>query len=165
MNDILEFVARPWHDILMALIIFSLAPDIVLRLFVLVYPKNSERRNELVAELRVVPRWERPFWVTEQLAMITAEGWGDRLRARRHRRAGIPAYFRTVEYRTGSGKTHSIIWLTVTRRDNAENNFKWTDAAYALRRIKTDSVWRDLSVNLRLVLLHAAEFMLNRVSR
>lgn len=85
-KDILDFVAHPWLDLLLALAVFGLAPDLVLRLLVLAYPKASDRRKELIAELRVVPRWERPFWVTEQVTFVISEGLHDRLDARKARK-------------------------------------------------------------------------------
>jgi hypothetical protein len=88
-KDMLDFVGSPWVDILMAIVLFSLAPDIVLRLLVFFYPKGSDRRKELIAELRVVPRKERPFWVAEQITFIISEGFGDRLRNRRNRRSRL----------------------------------------------------------------------------
>lgn len=85
-NDILEFMGHPWVDLGMALVIFGLAPDLLLRLLVLIYPRNSDRRKELIAELRVVPRWERPFWVAEQITLIMSEGSAARLRVRERER-------------------------------------------------------------------------------
>lgn len=80
-NEIVEFMAHPWQDVGMAVVIFSLVPDFVLRLFVLIYPRGEDRRKELIGELARRPRWERPFWVAEHLAMIVTEGCGERVRA------------------------------------------------------------------------------------
>jgi hypothetical protein len=56
------------------------APRLVLRLLLLAYPKNDPRRDELMAELRAIPRIERPFWVAEQTELALAEGLPRRLR-------------------------------------------------------------------------------------
>jgi hypothetical protein len=41
---------------------------------VLLYPKRHPRRKELLAELKIVPRRERPFWVAEALVAAIFEG-------------------------------------------------------------------------------------------
>jgi len=76
-NELIEF-ATSWKTYLGAVLLFSLAPDVVLRLAVLAYPKGHARRRELVAELKVVPRRERPFWVAEQVTSVVVEGFGQR---------------------------------------------------------------------------------------
>ncbi|MFG1643884.1 PadR family transcriptional regulator [Amycolatopsis sp. NPDC049252] len=50
-------------------------PRIRLRVTVLLYPKGDGRRRELLAELYVMPRFARPFWVAEQFetALLAAE--------------------------------------------------------------------------------------------
>ncbi len=57
-----------------ALLIFGFAPGIVLALVLRLLAKDDPRRRELQAELYVVPRWERPFWVCEQLEVALREG-------------------------------------------------------------------------------------------
>jgi DNA-binding transcriptional MerR regulator len=70
-----------------ALLIWGFAPGAVLRLIVLLFPKDDPRRQELLGELYAVPRVERPFWVIEQLEVGLFEG----LRHRSARRkAGGP---------------------------------------------------------------------------
>ena len=63
-----------------ALIIFGLLPGLLLRLIVHMYPRKSPIRREIVAELYHIPRWERPFWVLEQLETAFCEGLPLRLR-------------------------------------------------------------------------------------
>ena len=66
-----------WPAFLAALVVFGFAPGAVLRVIVLAFPSDDPRREELLAELRVVPRLERPFWVLEQLEVAVFEGlWG-----------------------------------------------------------------------------------------
>lgn len=72
--------------VLVILLIF-LAPELVLRLLTLVYPRNSVGRRELIAELRAMRRLERPTWVGEQIETALREGLRQRLRFRV--RAGI----------------------------------------------------------------------------
>jgi len=70
-----------WPMFLAALLMFGVAPRLVLRLVLLAYPKNDPRRAELMAELRAIPRVERPVWVAEQIELALAEGLPRRFRA------------------------------------------------------------------------------------
>lgn len=75
----------PWQLILAPVAgaaLLGVVPGIVLRIVVLLYP-DDRRRRELVAELYSVPKWERPFWVTEQIEVAVFEGLSDRLHDRR----------------------------------------------------------------------------------
>jgi hypothetical protein len=54
----------------------------MLRLIVLAFHREDPRRQELLAELHAVPRWERPFWVMEQLEVALFEGIWHRIRKR-----------------------------------------------------------------------------------
>jgi hypothetical protein len=67
-----------WPTFLVALLVFGFAPGAALRLIVLVFHRDDPRRQELLAELHVVPRIERPFWVFEQLEVALFEGLWDR---------------------------------------------------------------------------------------
>lgn len=58
----------------MAVLVFGLAPGAALTLIVKLLAKDDPRRAELYAELYAVPRWERPFWVAEQLEVTLREG-------------------------------------------------------------------------------------------
>jgi hypothetical protein len=68
-----------WKTFLVALLVFGFAPGAVLRLIVLAFDRDDPRRDELLAELHAVPRWERPFWVFEQLEVALFEGIWERL--------------------------------------------------------------------------------------
>jgi hypothetical protein len=59
---------------------FSVAPGVVLHLGLLLYPKDHPRRAEHIAELKVVPRWQRPFWVAETVVGVAFEAAPSRLR-------------------------------------------------------------------------------------
>lgn len=85
MKDLLDAVIC-WPTLVGALIAFSLAPGIILQLMVRIYPHDHPRRRDLLADYAIVPRWERPFWVTEQFVTVTFEGIPTRYRARRERR-------------------------------------------------------------------------------
>jgi hypothetical protein len=50
-----------WKTFLIALLVFGFAPRAVLRLIALAYGRDDPRRSEMLAEIHVVPRWERPF--------------------------------------------------------------------------------------------------------
>jgi hypothetical protein len=68
-----------WPTFLAALLVFGFAPGAVLRLIVLAFQRDDPRRSEMLAELHRVPRWERPFWVFEQLEVALFEGIRERV--------------------------------------------------------------------------------------
>jgi Uncharacterized protein conserved in bacteria (DUF2314) len=68
-----------WPMLVLALVVFGFAPGLGLRLIVLAYPGDDPRRHELRGELYHVPRFERPFWVMEQLELALVEGLGQRI--------------------------------------------------------------------------------------
>lgn len=68
-------------------LVFGFLPGAVLHLLVLVYPRGHPRREELLAELAVIRRVEKPFWVAEQIAAVLGGGLPARLAAQRSRRA------------------------------------------------------------------------------
>jgi ABC-type antimicrobial peptide transport system permease subunit len=43
-----------WPTLLLAIVVFSLIPDALLRVLLLCYPAGHPRRAELIAELRIV---------------------------------------------------------------------------------------------------------------
>jgi hypothetical protein len=73
MTDVLGAILS-WQTFLVALLVFGLAPGAALRLIVLSFERDDPRRRELLAELHAVPRFERPFWVVEQLEVAVSEG-------------------------------------------------------------------------------------------
>ena len=78
MSDLLTQLLS-WKALLVVVVVFGFAPGAALRLIVLAFPRSDPRRRELLAELRVVPRLERPVWVAEQLEVALAEGVAGRL--------------------------------------------------------------------------------------
>lgn len=80
MAELLELVAS-WRALIVALVVFGFAPGFCLRLIVLIYPRNDPRRAELIAELYIVRRVQRPLWVAEQLEVALFEGLGHRISA------------------------------------------------------------------------------------
>jgi hypothetical protein len=85
MADLFEAVTS-WRTLVAVLVVFGVAPGLVLRAILLLYPKGHPRRKELIAELYVVPRWERPLFVAEQLEVGLTEGVPARVREIRVRR-------------------------------------------------------------------------------
>ena len=75
-------VAEDWWPALAPLFLFGFAPRAVLRLIVRAYPRGSDRREEMVAELDTIKRIEKPIWVAEQLEMALFEGLPHRVRLR-----------------------------------------------------------------------------------
>jgi hypothetical protein len=57
-----------------SLVIFGFAPGMLLALIVRLFHEDDPRRGEFQAELYVVPRWERPFWVFEKLDLALRQG-------------------------------------------------------------------------------------------
>lgn len=88
------------QTLLVALVTFGLAPGLLLRVIVKAFRRDDPRREELLAELHVVPRAERPFWVLEQVEVALADGlwprmvWAasGRLIYRWHLRSGVKAH-------------------------------------------------------------------------
>ena len=99
-----------------ALLIFGFAPGMVLSLIVRLLAKDDPRRRELQAELYVVPRWERPFWVCEQFEVALREGlfpeicwwfefWGGRLVWHRAKlESGLEMHQRRPRHVLGAGR-------------------------------------------------------------
>lgn len=79
MTELLESVVS-WPTLLLAFAIYGFAPGILLRSLVLLYEHDDPRRTELITELYEVPRWERPFWVAQQIETVIYEGLGPRIR-------------------------------------------------------------------------------------
>jgi hypothetical protein len=83
-NDILQTViATPFGVLLpvlgLVLLIWGVAPGLVVRLASLGFHREDPRRKEMIAELYVVPRWEQPLWVAQQVERSVTEGLGGRL--------------------------------------------------------------------------------------
>jgi hypothetical protein len=117
MAELIDTVAS-WQALVLVLIVFGIAPGILLRLIVLAYSKNNMRRRELIAELYTVPRIERPLWVAEQFEVALCEGLGQRLRVWRRLRRRIPEEQGPIRERLylsvgcfGSGTSSILLWL------------------------------------------------------
>ena len=83
----LIFHVLAWPTVGVALLVFGFTPGAVLRLIALVFHRDDPRRKELLAELHVVPRIERPFWVAEQLEVALFDVLRARLVIRRTEQA------------------------------------------------------------------------------
>lgn len=68
------------------MVVFGFAPGFCMRLIALMYPRTDPRRKELYAELKAVPRIERPLWVAEQLETGLFDGLLSRRRSARERK-------------------------------------------------------------------------------
>jgi len=84
MTELIEMVVS-WRSLLLALIVFGLAPGLILRLLVKIYPRDDPRRRELIAQLYTLGRVERLFFVAEQFETVLFEGLPHRLQAVRRR--------------------------------------------------------------------------------
>lgn len=63
-----------WPTFFVALIVYGLAPGLLLRIILLAFHRDDPRRKELHAELYHVPRLIRPFWVLEQVEAALFDG-------------------------------------------------------------------------------------------
>jgi uncharacterized protein YegJ (DUF2314 family) len=79
MGELVGAIAS-WPTFFLVLLVFGFAPGALLRLILLAYHREDPRRREMRAELRAVPRWERPIWVCEQLEEAIFDGLGGRIR-------------------------------------------------------------------------------------
>jgi hypothetical protein len=70
-----------WWNLVWVLALFGVAPRLSLRLILRAYRRDDPRRAELIAELRAVPRCERPLWVAEQLEVALFDGLVPRVSA------------------------------------------------------------------------------------
>ncbi|GAB2516255.1 NB-ARC domain-containing protein [Nocardia heshunensis] len=108
MKELLDTVTD-WRALVLVLCVYGFAPGFLLRVVVLLYPREDARRRELIAELYVVPRWNRPFWVFEQLETALFEGIALRATATaaflRRRHAGRK---RTDYFRLPHGPTMTV---------------------------------------------------------
>lgn len=71
--------------LVVAVVLFSVAPQLVLRLAVLCWPRSHPRRRELVAEYFEYEIWRRPFWVGDMLVHCLTDGLSVRFAQRRDR--------------------------------------------------------------------------------
>lgn len=72
--------------LLTVVVAFGFAPGFCMRLIVMMYPHTDPRRHELYAEMKAVPRIERPLWVAEQLETGLFEGLASRRREAKARK-------------------------------------------------------------------------------
>ena len=113
MLDLLDGL-RAWQLLIVAVAVYGFFPGVVLRFILLAFRRSDPRRAEILAELRAVPRWERPFWVAEQVEVALFEGLLERIRSRlraSRTRSAIPigpVYFTRDHVRPGliSNKTY-----------------------------------------------------------
>ena len=89
-------------------LMFGFAPGFVLRLLVLIYPKNDPRRQELVAELYTLGRVERLLFVGEQLETALFEGGRSRVAEMRRARTKSPEPERPESARA-TGRTYTVV--------------------------------------------------------
>lgn len=81
MRDLLNSIGMPW--ILLGLIVaFFCAPKFVLQVTLTLYPRNDDRRRELLAEYHARRYLERVIWVAEQIETALFEGMRERPKGR-----------------------------------------------------------------------------------
>jgi hypothetical protein len=91
-----------WPTLGCALLVWGFAPGAVLRLIVLLYPRDHPRRRELIGELHAHPRIERPFWVAEQLETALFGGLYPRIARHLHRLTASSSQPQTTEVSAAS---------------------------------------------------------------
>ncbi|MEU0791434.1 hypothetical protein ABZ342_15305 [Amycolatopsis sp. NPDC005961] len=70
-----------------AAVLCGLCPRLILRLILLVYPRDDERRPELIGELERVPYRERLIWVADQTVTAVFDGIAARFRSRKRHKS------------------------------------------------------------------------------
>jgi hypothetical protein len=70
-----------------SLVVFAIAPGVVLRGLLKAWPKNDPVRDELLADLAMLPFRERPFFVAAQIPNAAFDGLGTRFRVSSRTRA------------------------------------------------------------------------------
>lgn len=65
--------------LVLVLLVFGVAPGLALRFMTLAFHRDDPRRDELRAELHVVPTLEWPVWVAQQLETVIFDGLRDRI--------------------------------------------------------------------------------------
>ncbi len=149
--DALIFHVISWPTLGCALLAYGFTPGALLRLIVLLYPRNHPRRRELIGELYAYPRIKRLFWVAEQLETALFEGLGGRIAAQRAKRmreadAGGPAAaipeLGGGTYRAGGGQIE--VWEAHLARI-ADNRAHAARRMEALRQKLNDPFMRDIA--------------------
>lgn len=69
-----------WKLGLLAIFVYAVCPQWILRLLVRAYGRDDPRRYELLGEVYAVPYVRRPFWVAEQVETALADAAMPRLR-------------------------------------------------------------------------------------
>jgi hypothetical protein len=69
-----------WRWLVTPVVLLGAAPGIGARLISLMYAPGDPRRQELIAEVYVVPYHSRPIWLGQQLEVAVCEGLPDRWR-------------------------------------------------------------------------------------
>lgn len=112
--------ATSWQSLVLVLVLFGFAPGFVLRSLVKIYPRNDPRRAELIAQLYVLGRLERPLFVAEQLETVLFEGVPRRLKVVRRRgyRKGKP----TIEF-CADGKSACLL-IQIEREHDDSNTLR-----------------------------------------
>jgi hypothetical protein len=70
-----------------SLVVFAIAPGVVLRCLLLAWPRDDPVRAELLADLAMLPFRERPFFVASQIPNAVFDGLATRIRVARRSRA------------------------------------------------------------------------------
>jgi hypothetical protein len=110
----------------LAYIIYSatvgLLPGIMLKPLLLLYPKGSDRPEEILGELYALPLRKRLPWAFWQVEVALFEGTFERIRARRRARANMPAHGdrRLTSWTVKSGPDGLIAAVEVRRPWGAE---------------------------------------------
>ena len=78
MSEVLPFLVS-WQTWVSVVLMFGIAPGLMLRLISLAFHPSDPRRKELLGELPHVPYLERPLWVAQQLEVAVCEGLRDRI--------------------------------------------------------------------------------------
>ena len=76
------------ETLVVAVLVLSVLPQLLLRLAVLSWPRSHPRRRELLAEYYEYEFWRRPFWVGDMIVYCLTEGLSARFAKRKERQRG-----------------------------------------------------------------------------
>jgi hypothetical protein len=156
MAEIRELIELSPHGLLLAILLFGVAPGFLLRLIVKLYPVDDPRRQELTAELYSIKRRERPFFVAEQLETALFDGLFPRVSSAQARRRSAIEYL-VAEFGHVGGRLlwwYSHFVLAGGHVIAGEENDDGTMSdCFAIVAIKNKEYYADISCEVAEVLL------------
>jgi len=99
---------------LLLLLVFGIAPGLILRVALLAYPRAHPDRAELLGEYYAVPYHERPLFVAAGCERALCDGLSARVRELRERRAALPVQHAGVVNDSASASDTAVATVTAS---------------------------------------------------